>query len=122
LSLITTLSRDLVQVGIKVAVACRKSSIHARTRILPLLTLQTLRIELEGILLGHLLRKRSLLGSLSIACGGWEVVLVRSLRWALKSGENLHVTFWLGIVRWNFTHPLRLVDKSLIILRLIVKV
>jgi len=59
LSLIAYLLSYRAQKRIKVVVTCRKSSIWASTQVLPLLTLQTLRIELNGILRINL-RERSL--------------------------------------------------------------
>lgn len=39
LRLLHALGSDLTEIGIEVAVACRKVTINARTRVLPLLTL-----------------------------------------------------------------------------------
>jgi hypothetical protein len=83
LRLLHALGGDLTEIGIEVAVACRKITIDARTRVLPLLTLQTLRNELLGILMGYL-GKRRLHGSLKIPLpnrlvGLLRVCLLRSL-------------------------------------------
>lgn len=108
LSLIAYLLSYRAQIRIKVVVTCRKGSIWASTQILPLLTLQTLRIELNGILRINL-RERSLQRSVKVAYACVQIVLMRSLRNALTSVHSLTVTFLLGIVR-KFVYCWRVVS------------
>lgn len=103
LRLLHSLGGKLAEIGIEVAVACRKITIDDGTWILSLLTLQTLRNELLlWILLGNL-RKRRLHGSLHICLSSRLVRLLRScLLGLLEPCKSLKMTFRLSIVR-NFT-------------------